>query len=92
MRRMLFWAAAGLLLAPVAGLVAVQAKDPPVKPKPLPLNPLEKKKPAESCGGDYGTAVLFEETPKEAAAKAKKEEKLVLVLHVSGHFEDPKLT
>ena len=29
---------------------------------------------------------------KEAAAQAKKQEKLVMVLHVSGHFEDPGLT
>jgi hypothetical protein len=27
-----------------------------------------------------------------AAAKAKADEKLVFVLHVSGHFEDPKFT
>jgi hypothetical protein len=46
---------------------------------------------ADACG-DYGTSVLFEDTPKDAAAKAKKEEKLVFVLHISGHFEDPKLT
>lgn len=43
----------------------------------------------ESC---HGTAVHFEKTPAEAAAKAKKEEKLVFVLHVSGHFEDPSIT
>jgi hypothetical protein len=83
MRRMLFCTTAALLLAPLTGLVA--AKGPPA------INPLEKKKETK-CSGDYGTSVLFEETPKDAAAKAKKEQKLVLVLHVSGHFEDPKLT
>ena len=40
----------------------------------------------------YGTKIDFLESPKEAAALAKKQEKLVLVLHVSGHFEDPGLT
>lgn len=45
---------------------------------------------AETCG--YGTRIDFVDSPKEAAAVAKKEEKLVLVLHVSGHFEDPGLT
>ena len=45
-----------------------------------------------TCNGDFGTSVLFEDTPKEAAARALKEEKLVFVLHISGHFEDPKLT
>ena len=44
----------------------------------------------ESCG--YGTKIDFVVTPKVAAALAKKQEKLVMVLHVSGHFEDPGLT
>ena len=44
----------------------------------------------ESCG--FGTKINFVESPKDAAAKAKKKEKLVLVLHVSGYFEDPALT
>lgn len=44
----------------------------------------------EACG--YGTRVHFVDTPKEAAATARKEQKLVFVLHVSGHFEDPGLT
>jgi hypothetical protein len=42
--------------------------------------------------GKHGTQVEFVDTPKEAAEKARKEEKLVFVLHVSGLFEDPKLT
>jgi hypothetical protein len=45
---------------------------------------------AESCG--HGTKLDFVDSPKEAARLAKKEQKLVLVLHVSGHFEDPGLT
>jgi len=40
----------------------------------------------------YGTAVEFVDSPKEAAALARKQEKLVFVLHVSGHFEDPQFT
>jgi hypothetical protein len=47
---------------------------------------------AETCSGDFGTSILFEDSPSEAAKKALKEEKLVLILHVSGQFEDPKLT
>jgi hypothetical protein len=42
--------------------------------------------------GSCGTAVEFVDSPKEAAALARKEEKLVLILHVSGHFEDPRFT
>ena len=45
---------------------------------------------AETCG--FGTKLEFVDSPKEAASIAKKEQKLVLVLHVSGHFEDPGLT
>lgn len=47
---------------------------------------------AKASCGDYGTAIEFEPTPKDAAKRAAKEEKLVMVLHVSGHFEDPRLT
>ena len=50
----------------------------------------------ESCGKcgkqTYGTSVQWSGSPSEAAAKAKAEEKLVFILHVSGHFEDPKFT
>lgn len=46
----------------------------------------------ESTCGDYGTSIHLEDTPAAAAKKAKEEEKLVMVLHVSGHFEDPALT
>jgi hypothetical protein len=49
--------------------------------------------PAARAGeGCHGTKIDFVDTPKEAAAQAKKDQKLVLVLHVSGHFEDPRFT
>ena len=47
---------------------------------------------AEGSCGEYGTAVDFEDTPADAAKQAQKDEKLVLVLHVSGHFENPEFT
>jgi hypothetical protein len=40
----------------------------------------------------FGTKVEFVDTPREAATLAKKQEKLVFVLHVSGNFEDPRFT
>jgi len=46
----------------------------------------------ESSCGSFGTSVEFVNTPSEAAQQAKKEQKLVFVLHVSGHFEDPRFT
>jgi len=50
-----------------------------------------KQTEASACG-NHGTAIEFVGSPKEAARQAKKEEKLVFVLHVSGHFEDPRFT
>ncbi len=47
---------------------------------------------AEPTCSRHGTTINFVDSPKEAAAEAKKLEKLVLVLHISGHFEDPGLT
>ena len=55
----------------------------------LALTPSLDPKP--SCGS-HGTAVEFLDTPSKAAALAKKDGKLLFVLHVSGHFEDPRFT
>jgi hypothetical protein len=52
-----------------------------------PPSPGQEEKPA--C---HGTALTFMSTPKEAAEMARKEKKLVFVLHVSGYFEDPDFT
>ena len=49
------------------------------------------KKDGAACG-EYGTSFFFEETPADAAKAARKDGKLVMVLHVSGYFEDPTLT
>lgn len=49
-------------------------------------------KPAPGSCGRFGTKVDFVATPVEAARQAKKEHKLVFVLHVSGLFEDPRFT
>ena len=99
MRRLLFLTAAGLGVAlagqpgrasELNGTDPQTGRTPParrvVKPAPVAAEPAGAK---DSC---HGTAIEFADTPKEAAAQAKKEEKLVLVLHVSGHFEDPRFT
>lgn len=56
----------------------------------LAAGPAAPATAGESCG--FGTTIDFVDTPKEAAAQAKKDEKLVLVLHVSGNFENPGMT
>jgi hypothetical protein len=40
----------------------------------------------------HGTSISFVENPVAAAKLAAKQKKLVLVLHVSGYFEDPDCT
>ena len=76
MRRWLFGTALGLSLAALAG-VAQAGPD---------------KQKAEGTCGSFGTTVEFVDTPSAAARQAKKEQKLVFVLHVSGNFEDPRFT
>jgi hypothetical protein len=40
----------------------------------------------------HGTAVNFVGSPREASKLAAQQKKLVCILHVSGHFEDPAFT
>ena len=93
MRRLLLRTAAGLCLASLAGLGLASATELVGRP----ATPIAKKAPVakdapEGMCGSHGTSLDFVDTPKEAATLAKKEGKLVLVLHVSGHFEDPRFT
>ena len=99
MRHKRFFITAGLCLAPLVGLALARGselgasdprtgKTPPPVPRAQPVL-IDK---AESTCGKHGTTVEFVDSPKEAAKQAKLDEKLVLVLHVSGLFEDPKLT
>ena len=76
MRRLLFCTAAGLCLAAWAG---------------PPAHAADKDKTEGVCA-TFGTHVEFVSTPSKAAELAKKQQKLVFVLHVSGKFEDPRFT
>jgi hypothetical protein len=55
-------------------------------------NPPAKSDDSAGSCGKFGTQIAFVDTPSEAARQAAKEQKLVFVLHVSGLFEDPRLT
>ena len=48
----------------------------------------------QSCSArtTHGTTVNFLSTPTEAAAAARKNNKLTFLLHISGNFEDPGFT
>jgi hypothetical protein len=58
---------------------------------PLAAHAAEPAKEGATCAA-HGTTIDFFDTPQQAANAALKAEKLVLVLHVSGHFEDPRFT
>ncbi len=102
MRRLWFSKAAGLALAPLLGLGVVCGSEltggpavTPPQPVVRPVKPVKPAPPPKTEGatcGDFGTSVEFADSPVEAAKKAKKEQKLVFVLHVSGNFEDPRFT
>ncbi len=77
MRRTMRLLAVGLLLACAGG--------------PALAGGTGKASDPATCG-EYGTSVQFEASPSAAARKALKEEKLVFVLHISGHFEDSDFT
>jgi hypothetical protein len=79
MRRVLLHIA-GLCLVPCVGAALAHGPEPLLKDK------------TEATCGSHGTRVDFVDTPGQAAKIAKKEEKLVFVLHVSGNFEDPRFT
>ncbi len=77
--------AAGLAFVPLLGLSLARGAELDG------INPPDKA-PASCATGKYGTTIDFVSTPSEAARLAKKEEKLVFVLHLSGIFEDPNFT
>ena len=84
MRRLFLRAAAGLGvgLALLAAWLPAGAKDPFAKPG----------EGATCTAKAHGTSVVFYDTPSEAATVAKKEQKLVMVLHISGNFENKDYT
>ena len=88
--------------AQVLGLEAANVLSPPAGPSDLP-DPALRPRPAPAAltvdsdpdpfpGEAFGTAVGFLGSPSEAARKAVRERKLLLVLHVSGNFEDARFT
>jgi len=89
--RRLLLAAVGLGLFNLAAHASdLGAKDPLTGKAPSPV-PATCDAKGATCG-NYGTTIEFCKTAQSAAAQALKEEKLVMVLHVSGNFEDPTFT
>lgn len=83
--------ALGLGLFSLAGLLhASELSGAPTQPAPARPRPAARPE-AKTCGS-HGTRIDFVDTPGQAAKIARKEQKLVFVLHVSGNFEDPRFT
>ena len=72
-----------LILRAIVGAVAIPL---------IALPALAIDLPTKAICPRHGTSIDFVDSPKAAAAQAKREEKLVLILHISGHFEDASLT
>jgi len=68
--------------APPAAPLAPPAPEPVVVKVSAPVRP-------DRC---YGTSVEFTDNPKEAVKQAVEQSKLLLVLTISGNFEDSKFT
>jgi hypothetical protein len=83
---MLLWLRKVALLAPLLGLVCGSELKTGAA---VPAAPADK---TEGTCSTFGTSVEFVDSPSIAATQAKKEQKLVFVLHVSGNFEDPRFT
>ena len=96
MRRICLLMLAGLCLIALANWLPLRASQltgsDPRSGQPAAPVAAPQPQPAEGTCGKFGTSVEFLGTPSEAARKAKQEQKLVFVLHVSGHFEDPQFT
>jgi len=79
----------GEVRPPLPGMPAEPTPEPTPTPAPQPtlLDPAA----AAPCGR-FGTAIEFVRSPSVAFDRAARERKLVLVLHLAGHFEDPGFT
>jgi hypothetical protein len=86
-------AAAGALtvVLVILGAAALKPANPPASPKASGPAPPEAL-PSALARRLHGTSVAFVSTPAEAARLAARDGKLLFLLHVSGHFEDPEFT
>jgi protein TonB len=71
---------------------------PPPSPAPMPRElspaPAPMEAPADEAAPavTHGTSVRFVNSPAEAARRARGQDRLLFVLHISGNFEDPGFT
>jgi hypothetical protein len=71
---------------------AAPAQQPPPLPQPAPRSEEVEAAAPQRQGETYGTQVLFLNNRASAAETAKREHKLLFVMHISGNFEDSCFT
>ena len=88
----------------VANLSALEEESPPLPPPPSPRPkpqpqperqpqpPVVEAAPPQAAGESYGTQVLFLNNQSAAADLARRDRKLLFVMHISGNFEDSCFT
>jgi hypothetical protein len=83
---------AGLLLTlALAGSSWTSQNDATSKPSQTQCN-IEQEPQIPVATNKHGTSIDWIDDPSEAMKIAAKEGKFLLMLHISGHFNDPELT
>jgi hypothetical protein len=62
------------------------------EPDAIPEEPAAPVKPAQVCAANLGTTIHFVKDPPDAFRQARKEKKLVFMIHLSGNFEEKEFT
>jgi hypothetical protein len=70
----------------------IEEAPPPLPPPPRRETEPEAEAAAPANGETYGTNVLFMNNPAAAAESARRDDKLLFVMHISGNFEDSCFT
>lgn len=81
----------------IAGRISLLEEAPPPLPPPAALRShvppaAVQAAPGQPVGETYGTQVLFLNNQETAAELAKRDHKLLFVMHISGNFEDSCFT
>ncbi len=80
----------------VVSNIPLVEEDPPPLPPPAPPQRCPEPAPVQAAphpvGETYGTQVLFLNNQAAAADLARKDHKLLFVMHISGNFEDACFT
>ncbi len=78
---------------PALGLVILKQKEgPEPAPAPAGVKPIAPEEKPATCAANLGTRIPFVKDPPEAFQLARKERKLVLMIHLSGNFEEKEFT